>query len=138
MFSLFVLMGFSVSAKTLREMAQNSNLLLVLSDRVDADGDKEIKKRSCGMSHEQISLRSQTLKSLIDEKIDSLNDRDYQILEKRAATCELDCTCDIYALAFEKKEKPNELLEKKASQMTPEMRAKCTAKIKNLCQRAKS
>lgn len=119
-------------------MAQNSNLLLVLSERVDADGDKEIKKRSCGMSHEQISLRSQTLKALIDEKIESLNDRDYKILERRVATCELDCTCDIYALAFEKKEKSHEILEKKASQMTLEMRAKCAAKIKKICQRAKS
>ena len=115
-------------------MAQTSNLLLVLSDRVGS-GDPEVKKRSCGMSFEQISASSQKLKSQIDQKIDSLTAGDYRILEKRIISCEQDCTCDIYALAFEKKEKPNEVLGKKASLMTIESREKCVAQLKNICKR---
>lgn len=121
-------------AKTLREMAQTSNLLLVLSDRVSS-GDSEVKKRSCGMSYKQISARSQKLKSQIDQKIDSLTEGDYKILEKRIGSCEQDCTCDIYALAFEKKEKPDEILNQKAEQMTMQSREKCAALIKNICKR---
>lgn len=121
-------------AKTLREMAQTSNLLLVLSDRVSSS-DSEVKKRSCGMSFKQISARSQKLKSQIDQKIESLTEGDYQVLEKRIKNCEQDCTCDIYALAFEEKAKPNEALNQKASQMTPQDREKCVSQIKNICKR---
>jgi hypothetical protein len=129
---VFVVVG--APAKTLREMAQTSNLLLVLSDRVSSE-DSEVKKRSCGMSYKQISARSQKLKSQIDQKIDSLTEGDYKILKKRIGNCEQDCTCDIYALAFEKKEKPNEILNQKAEQMTMQSREKCVAQIKNICKR---
>lgn len=87
------------------------------------------------MSHQQISARSQKLKSQIDQKIESLTENDYKILEKRANTCQQDCTCDIYSLAFEKKEKINEILSQKAAQMTIESREKCAQQIKNICTR---
>lgn len=118
----------------MREMAQTSNLLLVLADRVSSS-DSEVKKRSCGMSFKQISARSQKLKVQIDQKIESLTAADYKILEKRINSCERDCTCDIYALAFEKKEKTNEALNQKAVQMTAKDREQCVAQIKNICQR---
>ncbi len=133
--SFFIVMVFSsaeVVAKTLREMARTSNVLLVLSDRLGSD-DSEIKKRSCGMSYKQISARSQKLKSQIDQKIDSLTPGDFRILEKRIGSCEQECTCDIYALAFEKKEKENEVLNQKAAQMTQQSREKCMSQIKNIC-----
>lgn len=131
---IFVFAGSLGSAKTLRELAQNSNLLLVLTDRVSSS-DAEVKKRSCGLSHEQISIRSQMLKAQIDQKIESLTEADYRILEKRAQNCELDCSCDIYALAFEKKERSNALLNQKASQMTLKDREKCVRQIQKICAR---
>jgi hypothetical protein len=133
---LFILnfAGTGLSAKTLREMAQTSNLLLVLSERVGS-GDSEVKKRSCGMSYKQLSARSQKLKSQIDQKIETLSANDYKVLERRIGSCEQDCTCDIYALAFEKIDKPNEALNQKAAQLTIENREKCVAQIKKICSR---
>lgn len=131
---VFALAALNAEGKTLREMAQTSNLLLVLSDRVSSE-DSEVKKRSCGMSAKQISARSQKLKSQIDQKIESLTEGDYRVLERRISSCELDCTCDIYALAFEKKEKSDEALNQKAEQMTMQNREKCVTQLKNICKR---
>lgn len=138
---MIVFLAASVtSAKTLKEMAQTSNLLLVLADRSQTQGaqqDPQIQKRSCGMSYEQISARSQRLKSKIDQKIESLTEGDFKILNTRVASCEHDCTCDIYALAFEKKDKPADVLNQKAAVLTPKDREKCVQKLKKICDRAR-
>lgn len=121
------------SAKTLRELAQTSNLLLVLSDRLVSESDHEVKKRTCGLSHKQISERSQKLKALIDKKIESLTANDYRILVARENSCQQECTCDIYALAFERKGEVNQVLEQKASQMTLQGRERCVARVRDIC-----
>lgn len=126
----------NLQARTLKELAQVSNLLLVLSDRASS-GDHEVKKRSCGLSSKQISARSQKLKAMIDRKIEKLTDSDYRILEKRILNCEVDCTCDIYALAFEKIEKPNEKLNLKASQVKPEDRSSCVSQLSDICKKVR-
>lgn len=132
--SLFL--ASAVSAKTLREMAQTSNLLLVLADSLSSQ-DAEVKKRRCGMSYKQISARAQKLKAQIDQKISGLTPKELKIIESRTGNCQQDCTCDIYAMALEKREKNSDKMAEKAAQLTAEDRAKCTTRLKNICQRAK-
>lgn len=100
---LFTPIIFStVNAETvklsLKSLALASSFLLAQSDLVLE------KKAACYKSSEEISLASQKLKSWVDQKITQLSDEDYKILKYRIGTCEIDCSCPIYSLAFENKD----------------------------------
>ncbi len=82
---------------SLKTLAQASSFLLAQSELV------QDKKASCYKSSHEISQASQLLKSWIDQKMTQLTDDDYKILKYRVATCEIDCSCPIYSLAFENK-----------------------------------
>ncbi len=107
-------MGGVASARTLREMAQSSNALLV---------------QDCGFDDSKISKLSQKLKAEIDQKLTTLTSRDYKLIEERAKICEQDCSCDIYALALEKKQISVDELNAKAAKITTDERKTCAAKL---------
>lgn len=117
----------SVQARTLQSLAQLSNALLAEAD-----------KPTCKLTSQQISEKSQSLQSLIDEKSARLNEADFKILNARAETCEKDCTCDIYAYALDKREKPNQMISEKATKTQMADRLKCSAQVKNLCAQIKA
>ena len=83
---------------------------------------------------QKISILSQTLKMRIDEKIKTLSTHDFEILNQRTETCEQDCSCTIYSLAFETRNQQNQILSEKALKETSESRKNCVSKIKNICQ----
>lgn len=83
---------------SLKSLAQASSFLLAQSDLVLE------KKPACFKSSQEISLASQKLKSWVDQKITQLSDEDFKILKYRIGTCENDCSCPIYSLAFENKD----------------------------------
>jgi hypothetical protein len=107
-------------------MSQKSTLLLALAD------DETLQKK-CSLNSEKISKLSQKLKAQIDQKIEILSDNDFEILNHRADTCQIDCSCTIYSLAFENRNKKNELLNEKSGQETTADRMKCVSKMKNIC-----
>ena len=122
--SLFTL---NAQARTLQSLAQLSNALLAQAD-----------KPTCKLTSQQISEKSQSLQSLIDEKSARLNEGDFKILNARAETCDKDCTCDIYAYALDKREKPNQMISDKATKTQMADRLKCAAQVKNLCAQIKA
>lgn len=130
----FLLLGYSsAQAKTLQELAQVSNALLHLANKAPAEGSGTAD--SCGLSMKQISKKSQKLQFQIDGRISQLNDEDFKIINGRYSQCDQDCTCDIYALAFEKKNKKDELkFAEKASLTLPEQREKCFKNLPNFCE----
>lgn len=130
-FFVFFLMIHQAGAVTLQHLAQGSNILLTITDRLQNDKSVHI---ICGLSSVQdVSEVSQKLRIQIDDKIRYLTSRDYQIIQQRVKTCEIDCTCDIYSLALEKKNLTNSDLEKKASSVTMTDRQICAKKIQNIC-----
>ncbi len=83
---------------------------------------------------QKVSIMSQSLKIKIDSKIEKLTPTDFAILNTRAETCEQDCSCTVYSLAFELKGQQNQLMSAKATKETAIDRKKCVSKIKNICQ----
>ena len=124
--------GIETSAKTLKQLALSSNVLLVISDRINSD-DPNLAKLNCGLNNEKISELSQKLKVEIDHKIAKLDDKDYSIIKNRIQTCEVDCSCDVYSLALEKKQITIESLNLKAAQISPKNRVKCISFLKDIC-----
>lgn len=122
---VFVIVAKS-KAETLQSLAQKSMIVLVLADEVSL-------QKKCHFKSENVSGLSQKLKSAVDQKISNLTENDYVILSKRAENCQNDCSCTIYSLAFEKKNKPNQLLNDKASKETATDRLRCISKVKNIC-----
>jgi len=121
------LLSINAQARTLQSLAQLSNALLVQAD-----------KPTCKLSSQQISEKSQALQAMIDEKSAKLTEGDFKILSGRAETCEKDCTCDIYAYALEKRERPMQMISDKATKTQMADRQKCSAQIKNLCAQIKT
>lgn len=117
----------TAQARTLQSLAQLSNALLAQAD-----------KPTCKLSSQQISEKSQALQSLIDEKSANLTEGDFKILSQRAETCDKDCTCDIYAYALEKRERPIQMISDKATKTQMADRQKCSAQVKNLCAKIKA
>ena len=116
----------SASAKTLREMAIQSSIILAASEH-DSVG------KQCKLNPDQISKRSQKLKSEVDEKIQKLSDADLKIVEARASICQSECTCTIYGLALQERGFKNPTLERLAATETATDRLQCLKKIKNYC-----
>jgi hypothetical protein len=81
---------------TLKDLAQASSFLLWQSELVLSG------KSACFQNSMEISTASQKLKSMVDEKIGKLSKNDYKILKNRIKNCNVDCSCPIYQLAFEK------------------------------------
>lgn len=126
----FCLLTVSKSpARTLQSLARLSNALLVLTDEATT----QTSDKSCGLTTQDLSMKSQLLHALIDEKTEKLTPADFRILAERAATCEQDCTCDIYAYALEKREKPIQLIAEKASKTDLNSRKKCLIQMKSIC-----
>lgn len=125
---LFVILGLSINAQavTLKELAIKSSVILAASENPDI-----LKK--CKKNLDQISILSFDLKEQTEVKIHTLTESDLKILDQRAATCEQDCTCAIYAMAFEFKNKPHTLLSEKAAKLTAVDRKKCVSKLKDIC-----
>lgn len=121
-----LILGLGANAETLKSLSQKSTLLLSIADN-------EALQKKCSLSSEKISVLSQKLKAQIDQKIDRLTDNDFKILNQRAETCQNDCSCNIYSLAFETKNKKNEVMTEKASKETAGDRQKCISNIKNIC-----
>ncbi len=117
-FTVLFFISFASPARTLRELAQNSNALLV---------------QKCGLTAARISAISQKLKAEVDFKIASLKDSDFTLLEKRAKTCDQECTCDIYALALEKKQIQIESLNPKAASLSTQQRNVCASRLQKPC-----
>lgn len=122
-----VLVTSTAQARTLQSLAQLSNALLAQADKI-----------TCKLSSQQISEKSQALQSLIDEKAMKLTEGDFKILSQRAETCDKDCTCDIYAYALDKRERPNQMITDKATKTQMADRQKCSALVKNLCAKIKA
>jgi hypothetical protein len=123
----FILAGsIYLPAETLQLMAQKSNALLVLSDDLRA-------QKKCKFEISKISMLSQKLKAIIDQKINRLSASDFKILEKRAENCQTDCTCTIYSLAYEVHNKENQAIENKAKTETTADRVHCASRIKDIC-----
>ncbi|MES2803522.1 MAG: hypothetical protein V4654_13595 [Bdellovibrionota bacterium] len=120
-------------ARTLQSLAQLSNALLVLADH----SLPQANPKSCNLSSQQISEKSQNLQSLIDERTAKLTEGDFKILKQRAETCSIDCTCDIYAYALEKRERPIQLISDSAAKTQTADREKCMSQIKNICAKIK-
>ena len=117
----------TAQARTLQSLAQLSNALLAQAD-----------KPTCKLSSEKISEKSQALQAMIDEKSAKLTEGDFKIINARAETCDKDCTCDIYAYALEKREKPNQVISDKAAKTQIADRIKCATQVKNLCAQIKA
>ncbi len=118
---------------SLKSLAQASSFLLAQSDLVLE------KKTACYKSSQDISLASQKLKSWIDQKIAQLSDEDYKILKYRINSCETDCSCPVYSLAFENKDGilPADLkkqLEDKASTLKSADHLKCAETNQLTCE----
>lgn len=135
---IFTLLSLSLvttnaQARTLQSLAQLSNALLVLADH----SLPKANSKSCNLSSQQISEKSQSLQALIDEKATKLTEGDFKILSQRAETCDKDCTCDIYAYALEKRERPIQMISDKATKTQMADREKCMRQIKNICAQIK-
>ena len=102
---IILILSFNSLAKseTLKNLAQASNAFLAISDLLMDEKTKSL-KLTCQLKIEKISPASQSLKALIDQKVQLLVEKDFQIIESRLATCKNDCTCDIYAYAFKSKD----------------------------------
>lgn len=125
--------GSGSSTWSLRYLARASNFLLVASDAA-----LESQPNICGIQPDQIQKMSLSLKGIIDQKISNLTTRQKQILEKQALTCELECSCDIYSLAYEQQKtqappKALEALNEKASRMDSKARQACARQFKEFC-----
>ena len=128
----FLILFFTIPTygETLKSLALLSTAVLVVSD-------EPVLQKKCKLTPEKISELSQSLKASVDTKIKSLTDADFKILSDRSPTCEMDCSCNMYSLAFETKNKKNELvvekLTEKSNHETHKDRMLCVSKIKNIC-----
>lgn len=126
LFLLMLLIGLGANAETLKSLAQKSTVLLAASDEVAI-------QKKCSLTMDKISMLSQKLKSQVDEKIGKLTEADFKILDQRAESCQTDCSCNIYSLAYENRDKKNQVIIEKASKETAGDRLMCIQKIKNIC-----
>lgn len=128
---LSIVMGFqTLSAETLKSLAHRSTVLLALSEN-------ESMAKQCNANSEKISELSQKLKAKVDKKISELSPGDYKIIKSRAKSCELECSCSIYALAMETAGENNVTIERKAATETPTDRRRCVKDWKDYCQLTK-
>ena len=135
-FILFFILTLSIFAKaeTLKNLAQASNAFLAISDLL-LDEKTQASKLTCQLKIEKISPISQSLKALIDQKIRSLIEKDFQIIEQRLTSCKKDCTCDIYAYALENKDpKISRNFSVLAETTTASERLKCYKKLNSFCE----
>ena len=107
-------------------MAIQSSIILAASEHDSI-------AKQCKLKHDQISMRSQVLKSEVDEKIQKLTDEDLKIVAARTSSCESECTCTIYGLALQERGIKNPTLERLAATETATDRLQCLKKIKNYC-----
>ena len=123
----------SINAETLRNLAKASNAFLVIGDLL-LDEKTKTSNLTCQIKFEKISPVSQALKSLIDQKVRSLIEKDYLIIQSRLSKCKAECTCDIYAYAFENKDsKIAKSFSSVAETTTSEDRLKCYKQIAAFC-----
>ena len=130
-----LILSFNSLAKseTLKNLAQASNAFLAISDLL-LDEKTKSSKLTCQLKIEKISPASQSLKALIDQKVQLFVEKDFRIIESRLATCKNDCSCDIYAYAFKSKDQKIAAdFSKKAEATTNAERLKCYKKISSFC-----
>lgn len=123
---LVIFFSFTASATTLQALARKANLVLVAADSVEI-------QTKCHLTSEKISALSQELKIKVDEKISKLGLADFAILQQREASCEADCTCTIYALAYESRGQANKIIEEKAQKTSAKDRLRCSLNITDIC-----
>lgn len=120
-------------AESLKNLAKASNAFLAISDLL-LDEKTKASHLTCDLKIEKISPASQSLKALIDQKIQSFVEKDFKIIESRMATCKNDCTCDIYSYAFKNKDlKISTDFSKLAESTTAEERLACYKKVTSFC-----
>lgn len=125
---IVVAWGFqSASAETLKSLALRSTVLLALSEN-------DQMAKECQVDAVRISQLSQKLKAKVDKKISALGPGDYKIIKNRAQTCEIECSCSIYALAMEQSGEANVTLERKAATETATDRRRCVKNWKDFCE----
>ncbi len=132
---LMLILSFNSLAKseTLKNLAKASNAFLAISDLL-LDEKTKLSKLTCQLKLEKISPASQSLKALIDQKVQLLVEKDFKIIESRLGECKNDCTCDIYAYAIKNKDlKISTDFAKKAETTTTAERLKCYKKISSFC-----
>ncbi len=134
---LFILMiSISSHAESLKNLAKASNAFLAIGDLLLDEKTKE-SKLTCDLKFEKISPVNQSLKALIDQKVRSLIEKDFKIVEKRLSSCKADCTCDIYAYAFENKDqKISKSFSTLAETTTTADRLNCYKKLDSFCDSA--
>ena len=128
MLFFIALMGFQfVSAETLKSLSHRSTVILALSEN-------DTMAKACHVNAEKISELSQKLKAKVDKKITELSPGDFKIINTRAKSCELECSCSIYALAVEASGVNNVTIERKAATETATDRRRCVKSWKDYCQ----
>lgn len=135
LFTLILILSFNASARseTLENLARASNALLVMGDLI-LDEKGKTSKLTCQLELKHASPTSQKIRSLIDQKIKTLTQKDFQIIESRLGTCKNDCTCGTYAYAFENKDKKiySEFF-KIAEKINEQDRLVCYKSLKSFC-----
>jgi hypothetical protein len=91
-FSIQAFAGLDVSLWSYRYLARASNVLLVASDQHLAN-----EKVICGINGKNISLLSQALKAIVDEKIRKLTFEQKNQIRSQVGSCQEECTCDLYS-----------------------------------------
>ena len=119
-------MYVTAHAVTLKSLAQKSSVLLAISENDDL-------MKKCKLTHDKISALSSNLQAEIDKKIQTLSNNDFKILDSRSSTCLQDCSCAIYAYAYEARGKSNKEISEQAAKMTAQDRQLCISKIKDIC-----
>ena len=130
MFSFAFSVAHADSKWKLQPLAQASNALLVEMDEASTAG-----KGPCGMRAAQVSQASQKLQSLIDQRINELQNNKVQSqtqIQSLQKSCVADCTCDIYAYALEKLD-ISEAKSEKPVLFTMAQRKSCRSGQKAIC-----
>jgi hypothetical protein len=118
---------------SLRFLARTSNFLLVANDSLLAG-----EKAFCKIEKDQVQPMILNLKKQIDQKLEQLTPLQKKKIRSQTLTCEQECTCDIYALLFEKEsDTPSKKLlgeiQKTTSLITSDQRKSCAEKFQSIC-----
>jgi hypothetical protein len=133
MISIQAFAGLDASHWSMRFLARASNSILVASNQ-SLDQQKVL----CGISGRQVSMLSQNLKALVDEKMSHLTTRQKKEIRQHALSCQKECTCDIYSYYFEQSSDPKDKqaltdLSPAKEKMTAETRLVCAQKFSEFC-----
>lgn len=132
-FSVLAFASQDVSFWSFRYLARASNSLLVASQQ-----SLNQQKVICGIKGEKVSVLSQSLKALVDEKISKLNENQKHAIRSQAGSCVSECSCDIYSYYLEQSQDPSDraalALLANAHQKVNELdRMQCARKFSEFC-----